>query len=214
MTNDLPVLSLLQQVKDGSIDPKSINKDERKRLVEVLYSEDYTMYQIAQIFKCSEKTIQRDVAEIRRQNALSPSVEFAKETIGEMLKRARQHCSSLARLGKAGNVTTQEKIVAEVSAWKVFKELVEKLQSLGYLPSRPTEIVSDVFHHSEKETGPEEMRQMIATIEQSGKEAGILDEEVKEKIKKLKTRIDQSEIALEIGQLEEKANKIEEQKDE
>jgi len=213
MLNNTPGLSLLQQLKEGIIDTKSIDKDTRRQLVEVLHSENYTLYQIAQFFKCSEKTIQRDFVEIRKLNALFPSAEFARELCGEMVTRARQHCASLGRLSKNTDASIQDKIVADVSSWKVFKELIEKLQSLGYLPSRPTEIVSDVFHHSDKENTPQEMRQMIDAIEKSGREAGILDEDVKAKIKILKTRISQTEIDLEIKQLKETTNTNKEEHD-
>jgi hypothetical protein len=201
---NIPVLALLQQLKDGALDPKLIDKDTRRQLVAVLYSEYYTIYQVAQIFNCSEKTIQRDLVDIRKQNALTPSIEFAREMIGELVSKARQHCSSLGRLSKNANSSAPERILAEVSGWKIFKELVERLQSLGYLPSRPTEIVSDVFHHSENsdEKTPEEMRRMLASIEELGKENGILDEEVISKIESLKVRIEQTEIVQEIKHLE------------
>ncbi len=96
----------------------------------------------------------------------------------------------MGRLSKTANSSAPERILAEVSGWKIFKELVERLQSLGYLPSRPTEIVSDVFHHSENsdEKTPEEMRRMLASIEELGKENGILDKEVISKIESLKVR--------------------------
>ena len=85
---NIPVLALLQQLKDGALDPKLIDKDTRRQLVAVLYSEYYTIYQVAQIFDCSEKTIQRDLAHIRKQNALTPSIEFAREMIGELVSKA------------------------------------------------------------------------------------------------------------------------------
>ena len=124
--------------------------------------------------------------------------------IGELVSKARQHCSALGRISKSSNSTPQEKILSSVSGWKIFKELVERLQSLGYLPSRPTEIVSDVFYHSENnaEKTPEEMRRMLASIEELGKENGILDEEVITKIESLKARIAQTEIVQEIKHLE------------
>jgi|TARA_B100001971_G_scaffold171231_1_gene163501 hypothetical protein len=211
---NIPVLAMLQQLRDGALDPKQIDKDTRRQLVEVLYSEDYTIYQVAQIFNCSEKTIQRDLADIRKQNALVPSANFASEMIGELVSKARQHCSALGRISKSSNSTPQERILSSVSGWKIFKELVERLQSLGYLPSRPTEIVGDIFHHSENsaEETPEEMRRMLASIEELGKETNILDEEVIVKIESLKVRIAQTEIAQEIRHLEIETDKNMEEK--
>jgi hypothetical protein len=77
------------------------------------------------------------------------------------------------------------------------------------LPSRPTEIVGDIFHHSENsaEETPEEMRRMLASIEELGKETNILDEEVIAKIESLKVRIAQTEIVQEIRHLEIETDK-------
>jgi hypothetical protein len=213
---NIPVLTMLQQLRDGILDPKQIAKDTRRQLVEVLYSEDYTIYQVAQIFNCSEKTIQRDLADIRKQNAIVPSASFASEMVGELVSKARQHCSVLGRISKSSNSTPQEKTISSVAGWKIIKELVERLQSLGYLPSRPTEIVGDIFHHSVEsdEMTPEEMRRMLASIEDIGKDNDILDEEVITKIESLKVRIAQTEIAQEIGHLEIETDKNKENKDE
>lgn len=210
MSNNMPILSLLQQLKEGLVEPKSIDKDTRRQLAEVLYSESYTIYQIAQVFKCSEKTIQRDLNDIRRKNALTPSVDFAKEIIGEMLSRARQHCSSLARLSKNPNASTQEKILAEISGWKVFKDLIERFQSLGYLPLKPQQVSGDIYHHMLNEEGGEsldEVKKMLTEIESVAKEAGTYTPELNEDLKLLSGRIEKSEVATEVKKLKKEQEK-------
>jgi hypothetical protein len=41
--------------------------------------------------------------------------------------------------------------MAEQGAWKVFKDRIELLQSLGYLPKMPTGVVAEVHQHIEIE---------------------------------------------------------------
>ncbi|MBU1086888.1 MAG: hypothetical protein KKD05_05145 [Candidatus Omnitrophica bacterium] len=207
MQNDVPVLSLLQQLKEGIIDAKSIDKDTRRQLVEVLHSEDYTIYQMAQFFKCSEKTVQRDLVQVRKQNALSPSAEFAKELIGEMLTRARQHYASLGRLSKNASATVQDKIMSEVSSWKVFKEMIEKFQSLGYLPLKSQQIEGDIYHHmlSEDES-LEDTKKILLEIENVAKETSSFTPELSKEIKNLSARIKKAETVIDVKKLAEKQN--------
>ena len=211
---DISAVELLQNINTGLTDPKLLDKLSRQRCIELLIAEGYRRPQISQVLKVSEKTVNRDMKEIRARNELTPDIGFAKQTIGDFFQKAINHHAYLTRLARSKEANTSEKVSAEYAAWRVLRELVDKFQSLGYLPSRPTEIVSDIFHHSDKENTPEEMRQMIYAIEESGKEAGILNKEVKEKIKTLKTRIDQSEIVLDIKQLEKNTNNKKENDDE
>lgn len=211
---DKNAVQLLQEIHAGITNPKTLDKRSRQECVELLITEGYTHAQISQVLDCSQKTVSRDMKEIRRRNQLVPDIDFAKQFVGEMFRRGMNHHSSLVRIARSKNISSGEKIQAEYIAWKIFKELSEKLQSLGYLPLRSTEIVGDIFHHRDEEVTPDQMRKMIATIEESGKEAGILNKEMKSKIKELKARIKQSEIALEIKRLKENTDDNKEDKNE
>jgi predicted transcriptional regulator len=152
MSGSDPVISskssiqLLQEINSGQTDPGLLDKPSRQQCIELLIAEGYTHSQIAQLLKCSEKTVSRDIKEIRARNELTPSVPFAKQFIGDMLKKAMNHHAYLMRLARMKNIPAADKIQAESSAWKVIKEVCEKLQSLGYLPCRPQEVVGDIFH--------------------------------------------------------------------
>jgi hypothetical protein len=138
---------LIQQIKDGSLDPGTIGKDMRQQCVEVFLGEGYTVASIAQVFQTCEKTIRRDIDDIRERNAITPDICLAKKTIGEMVTYARIHRDYLMRLARVKDASISEKSQAEYLAARVGLELIGKMQTLGYLPSKPQTIVGDIFHH-------------------------------------------------------------------
>jgi len=205
---DEPVLALLQQIKDGQIAPGTIDKEARQKCVELLDAEGYTYAQIAQVLKCSEKTVSRDMKEIRKHNELSPSVEFAKQLIGEVFNKAINHHAYLMRLARMKDASISEKMQSEFAAWKVLKELVEKLQSLGYLPQKPQELIADFSHHvsASDEKSFKELGLQIAEIEKVSSEFGELAPEIKKELKELKQRLEKAEIESRVIDISNKQN--------
>lgn len=203
---------LLQKINSGITDPKLLDKQSRQRCVELLVAEGYTYFQMAQLLKCSEKTIGRDIKDIHRRNELTPNLEFAKQLIGEVFQKAMNHHNYLMRLARMKEAKISEKMQSEFAAWKVLKELTERFQSLGLLPTHPKEIVGTFYNRSntDENNSPETMRRMLLSIEDAAKDAGLLDNEMTSKIELLKARISQSEIAVEIKQLETKTLKAKE----
>lgn len=214
--NERSAVQLLQDINNGLFDPKLLDKPSRQNCVELLVAEGYTISHIAQVLKWSEKTISRDLKEIQDRHALTPDLEFAKRLIGEMYQKALNHHAYLVRLARGRDASVAEKIQSEFAAWKVLKELIEKLQTLGYLPLKPTEIVGTLFHYSDADKPPsiDEMRTMVVRIEQAAKEAGILDEEAMRRVESLRKRIEQLELAQDIKKLEDNTNQKEDNHEE
>ena len=206
---DISAVQLLQDINSGLTDPKLLDKSSRQGCIELLIAEGYKRAQISQVLKVSEKTITRDIKEIKVRNELTPDIGFAKQTVGDLFQKAMNHHAYLVRLARLKEANISEKVQAEFAAWKVLKELIEKLQFLGYLPSKPTEIVGNFYNHTDNEesNSPEAMRKMLFCIEESAKDAGVLDKEVVAKIELLRARIAQSEIVVDIKQLEDKTFK-------
>jgi len=210
-TNDpeRSAVQLLQEINANLLDAKTLDKSSRQRCIELLIAEGYGYQHISQALKISEKTVGRDMKKIRTRNELTPSIEFAEETIGDLFRQGLNHHAYLMRLARIKDASISEKMQSEFAAWKVLKELIEKLQSLGYLPSKPTEIIGSFYHHTDNDenNSPETMRKMLLGIEEAAKDAGVLDKEVVAKIELLKARIAQSEIVVDIKQLEDKTLK-------
>lgn len=206
--DEQPILSLIQRIKDNLFDPKFLTKDQRMQCVEVLSGEALTEAAIAQILKVSIKTITRDIQALRERNAQTPSVNFAKQIIGELVHKARLHHGYLMRLARNKEISGPAKVQAEFSAWRVLNELIERLQSLGYLPQRPaqTEVTGDLYHHlsDDSEKSIEEIKKMVIEIEVVSKESGEMSPEVEEEIKRLKDKIEKAELIQQVNKLSQK----------
>lgn len=75
--------------------------------------------------------------------------------------------------------------------------MTEKLQTLGYLPMKPQETVSDIYHHNEEgdKRTYRDLRQDLQDIERVARETGTLDPKTETGIKLLQQRIEKAEIA-------------------
>jgi len=207
--DDASIVSLIQDVKNGLMTFDMINEYERKVIVHTLRLEGYTILSISQLLKCSYKSIQRIAKEVKKDNQITPSSEFAKDTIGEMYQAAMQHWSSLVRLARSSSSSTREKIEAEFAAWRVLKELVEKLQSTGCLPQKPTEIVGDLYHHldgPDLEKSLEEARNSLNEVIDVAAQCGNLTPELKKKVSLLQEKIVKVEIVQESEKIKQQAS--------
>jgi len=209
-----PIISLIQQIKDGTLNPKTLSREIRQCCVEFLSAEGYGAAQISQIIMRSEKTVSRDLVDIRARNAITPNIDLAKQIVGDMFQKAMVHHKYLMRIARSPDSSNAEKYQSEFLAWRVLKEVVEKMQTLGYLPLKPQEIVEDIFHHVSGENDIADAKNMLSEIEIAAKEAGTLNPETEEKIKALKRKIEQAEIKQEVTDLTKKEDKPKDQKEE
>ena len=143
---ELSVLQVIQDIKNGL--KKFTDQDDsiRKEIVNILRGEGYSQTSIAQILRVSDKTIYRIILKIKKDNQVSPSPEFVKETVGEMCRLAYQHWCSLTRIAKNQSTTTKEKIAAEAAAWGIIRDYIEQLRRIGYLPSAAQEVIGKFSH--------------------------------------------------------------------
>lgn len=192
--DERPILELIQKIKDGSFEPRLLSKEERLQCVEILLGEGMSESAIAQALKRNEKTIQRDLSDIRQRNAVVPNIELAKQIVGELLTNARIHHAYLMRIARNKESSASDKIQAESSAWHVMKELADSLQGLGYLPSRPTTIVGDIFYHKEDaDTSSvlDDINKQIIDVEGMMTETNVITQAVREEIRQVKGIVDE-----------------------
>ena len=209
------VLSIIQDIKSGALNPKTISPEERQRCVEFLLREGYTREQVAQIFMTTDRTIRRDLVEIKRKNALTADVTLAKEIIGDMFQKAMMHHSYLVRLSRSSEAGVMEKGQLEFMAWRVLKEMVEKFQSLSYLPQKAEKIIGDFSHRIslDDEKSITDLKMQLNEVEKMVIEQGGLTPELEIEMKKLKKRIEQVEIEKDILKITEQQKKEDEKHD-
>lgn len=196
-----PILSLIQQIKDGTLNPKTLTNEIRQRCVELLDSEGYTQAQIGGVLMITDRTVRRDLKEIEDRYASSPDINQAKRIIGNMFQKAMVHHKHLMRLARSPDATSGEKSQSEFLAWRVLKEVVEKMQTLGYLPLKQQAITGDFFHHFMASDGKvmcDEIKNSIKEIKATAIQAGGLGPGEQEEIKKIQSEVENFE--KEIGQ--------------
>jgi len=185
------IISLIQSVKDRTRNPKTLSEDERRACVEFLSWEGYTQAQIGQILKISDRTVRRDLKAIEDKNAISPDVDLAKRIIGDMFCKAKAHHAYLMRLARNPEASHSEKAQAEFLGWRVLKEMTEKMQSLGYLPSKPQAIVGDIFHHVDGNISDfDEIAKQIIEIENITDGDEKIADDIKKDISKMKAIVE------------------------
>lgn len=189
--DEQPILSLIQQIKDGTLVPETLSKELRQRCVEVLLGEGCTVASMTQILKRSDKTLKRDIDDIRERNAIAPDINLAKKIIGEMLMYARLNRDHLMKLSRVKDASVSERAQSEYYAFRVLVELISKLQTLGYLPTKPQAIVGDIFHHVDgKISDLDELTKEIIDIEKMADGDGKIDESIKKDLSQMKTVLD------------------------
>jgi hypothetical protein len=211
-----PILTLIQKIKDDLFDPRLLSKEQRQQCVEVLNGEGLTEVTIAQILKVSTKTISRDLLAIQERSALTPNINLVKQIIGELVRKAHIHHAYLMRLARSRDATPGEKAQAEFMAWRILNELVVRLESTGYIPSSPKQIVGDLYHHlaDDSEKSLEEIKKMVIEIEAVSIETEEKSPEVEEELKSLKAKITKAEIAYQADKLSQKQKDLNQKKEE
>lgn len=213
--NDRPIFGLIQQIKDGTLDADTLTKELRQGCVEILLGEGSSVILMAQVLKRSEKTIKRDVEDIRERNAIAPDINLAKKIVGELLMYARINRDHLMKLSRTKEASVSEKAQSEYYAFRVLVDLITKFQSLGYLPNKPQEIVGDIFHHvdNDQDMSFPELKAMIVDIVNTAKETDTLTPELEQEAESLKIKIEKTEVISQVKNLKEKSPKKEEQND-
>jgi hypothetical protein len=129
--------SVIQRIKSGSLDPKLLDKEHRLLCVEALYLEGVTPMALAELFKVNDRTIRRDMQEIRIRNSLNPNPELVKQIIGDFWLNASAHRNHLMKLARGKDGSVGERAQAEYYASRTTIDIVSVLQSIGYIPKMP-----------------------------------------------------------------------------
>lgn len=137
-----PVLTLIKQIKENRLDPAVLTTQNRRRCVDLLWSEGYTVAETAQILQRGERTIYRDRSALRSAHALQVHPNLALEMAGELMRQAESSAARLRRIAREPGASAMERSMAENFAFKVHLDAISKLQSMGYLPRVPTGVIA------------------------------------------------------------------------
>lgn len=116
----------LKLIAEKKISPKVLTAHQRRICIRhLLLDGSYTQVEIASILEVHEASVSRDKRRIQEQNGWILDNLDDRRIAVDLITTAER---AVARLTKAGR---------HKDAWTVAKELVEKLQSLGYVKQRP-----------------------------------------------------------------------------
>lgn len=142
------VIELIREIKAGGLSPSSISVDDRVACVAYLSGEGFSVPEIAQILRVSDRTVMRDRARVREQTALESTPELLPQIAGRLVAEAEASIQRLRRIGRDKESPAAVRADAERAAWSVMRELTVSLQRLGYLPTAVVQVHADVTHRA------------------------------------------------------------------
>ena len=166
-SEDCSAAGLIHRIRIGTLDPKLLNKEDRQLCVEALLLESASPSWMAQFLKVTDRTIRRDMEEIRARNALSPDPALARQLIGEFVLFARIHRGNLMKLARNSSASVGERGQVEYYAYMILSDMVAKLQSLGYLPKSADALV--VMERKENTEANQKVVELCAELDEVSK---------------------------------------------
>jgi len=139
-------LAILQDIKNGLTDPKSLCPDDRRLLVFFLTIEGKPTAEIAHLLDRSDKTIERDKKALREEIAITKDPELVKQMAGRLVAEADLCIQRIRKFQRDSNASPAAKMEGERYCFQIDCDLIEKMQSLGYLPTAAKKIEADLTY--------------------------------------------------------------------
>jgi len=151
-------LAILQDIRKGLTDPKSFCPDVRRLLVSFLMAEGQSTAEIAHLLKVSDKTIERDKKALREENTITKDPKLLEQIVGGLISEADLCIQRIRKFQRDSNASPAAKMEGEQRCFQIKCNLIEKLQSLGFLPTAAQKIEADLTHHAASSLTLEEIQ--------------------------------------------------------
>jgi len=174
----LSPISQIKQLRNGKISAADLTKESEIACVEYLNGEGLKKCEIAELLKVAPRTVYRDLAQIKQENAISLDAEFVAQHVGELKKGYSSAISNLLKIQNDKNCPHKVKVDAIYKTWLIFKECTQTLQTLYYLPNSATEIRASIDHNFREPPSFDEITHDMSKLKASMKDAGIPDEQI------------------------------------
>jgi len=125
------VIALINDIKNKTIDPKSLNIYTRRECVNYLMLSGLSSVEMAHLFNVDERTIRRDKKEIRSANALAIDDRTKEEFLGWACVKAERTQQEFLRIFRSSGASVTEKLRALSFDWNVHKGLLKILSESG-----------------------------------------------------------------------------------
>jgi len=168
-------LALLQKIKDGQINPKSIGKKEGKLLARFLKNENKSTPEIAHLLSRSDRTIRRYIEELEEEDAITKDPKLVGRMAGRLKSEAELSKQRIRNSARGNGTPASVKVDAEHRCFQIDCLLIEKFQSLGFLPTAAQKVAAELTYQTEEVYSFEQIVENVKILQQiegnpSGKE--------------------------------------------
>ena len=170
------VLDLIRSIKSKELAAKSLNTEDRRACVEHLSAEGLSVPEIAKVLERSDRTIARDRKVIQQRNALDHDPAFAGEMAGRLMSELDNSVGRIRRAARGADVPPAVRIDAERACVEILCKIVERVQSMGYLPTAASRIEATLRYEADMpswEVIGAEMQSLNKVVAQLPAESGI-----------------------------------------
>ncbi len=182
-------LALLQKIKAGQIEPKSIGKTERMLLVCFLMTEGNSNAEIAHLLKVSDRSIERDKQAIRKTNALAADPELVEQMVGRLVCEAELSVQRIRKAARDKDTPQAVKVDAEHRCYQIVGDMITSLQRLGYLPTATTRLQADFTHNIGQIPDFSQMQAEVQRLRQITGETQGTDPQLTEQLNQIETEL-------------------------
>lgn len=127
-----PALELAEMIKTQKLNPKNLHRPDRLNIVDMLRLEGWGQAKIADLLKCSHRTVKRDIRCLKEHNQSLVKDFTAQRVAGDTIAMADGLRQKAIAKGDYG------------LAWQITKELTTVIQSLGLLYKAPERFVGSM----------------------------------------------------------------------
>ena len=159
-------LTLLQGIKDRSVNPSSLCPADRRLLVSVLTFQGQSTAEIAHFLKVSDRTIERDKKAIREKNAITKDPKLVEQIVGKLMSEADVCAQRIRKFQRDSDASPAAKMDGEYRCFQIFSGLSERLQSLGFLPTVTQRFEADLRHSAASSFSLEEIQNEAGRLKQ------------------------------------------------
>lgn len=191
-------IDLLKKIQAGSVDPKSISKNDRQQLVVVLMTDGLSNAEMAQLLCVADRTIERDKKSIRVANAIAKDPELLGQSVGRLSTEAEAAIQNIRGAIRGKGVPVSARVDGNHRCFQIVSDFVKSLQSLGYLPTATKKVEANLTHHVGGVPSLPELREQLNQLQVVARDLTDPDGSVTKSILLLEDQIKKAELATEI----------------
>ncbi len=204
LADERSVLSIVRDIRQGAIEAKSLAIEDRRRCVEYLTGEGYSAAETAEILKVTERTIARDRGANRKANSVECDPQMAGQMVGQLVIQADTCIQRIRRVTRERETPSNVRIDGEKACWVISDTLVQRLQSLGFLPTAPQQFRAEMKHQIEAVPGFDEMKDELTRMVLIVNARGIGEENLPllQELTELKDQVERGSLSEQIAAIE------------